>query len=142
MRPFALLSLALVLPGCLSGGGWCGADETCEPTPDPCEGQCVPFVGGGWSPVLVLAAEGAASVRCPEVAPFEAMSSTAPPVTACGVQEADGACSEGYVCLPPPGEWATCVVRDGTHDCPPPFPVLTASDSPVTICCLSTDGPA
>ena len=141
MRPFALF-FALVLPGCFSNEEWCH-DATCSSAPDPCEGQCVPFVGGGWAPVLALATEGAASVRCPEVAPFEAMSSAAPPVTACGVQAAEGACSaEGYVCLPPPGEWATCVVRDGAHACPAAYPAPMPADSTVTLCCLSAAGPS
>lgn len=141
MRSFAILAL-LVLPGCFSPP-WC--DPSAGPcsapvAPDPCEGECKPFIGGGWEPVLVAEAPGA---HCPtEVAPFEAMSSAAPPVTACGLQEEDGDCAApGFVCLPAaPAPWAVCVVQNGAHECPSPYSDPVEVDSDVTLCCLAPPG--
>lgn len=138
------VAFALVLQGCFEKDL---CDEACPPpAPDPCEGQCAPFVGGEWEPVLVASASTAPAPPCPpDVAPFETMRSTAPPVTACGVHEEDGACSSpGYVCLPSaPPPWSVCVLRDGDRGCPEPYtaPVDVDADSGVTtVCCLAPAG--
>lgn len=128
--------------GCFSAGNYC-EEGPCPPvSPEPCEGECAPYIGGGWSHVLVAEASGA---HCPvDVAPFEAMSSPAPPVTACGLQEEEGSCgARGFVCLPPaPAPWSVCVIRDGAHGCPSPYPeeVDTGAQLDVTICCLTPTG--
>lgn len=139
MRYLALV-MGFALPGCFTQGPWCDTNEAPCPSasPDPCEGQCVPFVGGGWDPVLVVGAR----QTCPEEAPFEAMSATSPPLTACGVQEADGTCSSaGYVCLPSSPAWAVCLVRDGQHVCPSAYREPFETGMAVTICCLATEEP-
>jgi hypothetical protein len=134
---YSVLLVAL-LPSCLVPD-WCEK----KPCPPPsaegtCEGQCAPYIGVGWWPAIV--AEGAA--HCPPEAPFAALASDSPPLLACGVQEATGACSSpGFVCLPstlPP--WTVCVVRDGQHACPGPYPDRRAAESEVTICCLALAG--
>lgn len=127
MRYF-LVALALIQAGCFSGG-WC-REGKCEAPPTDCEGACVPFVGGGWSPVLVRESPD----HCPDVAPVAAMRGTT--LTACGVQVVDGACEVGEQCLPDEPEWTACVLRDGEHACPDPYPRLTPSgDATVTLCC-------
>lgn len=142
MRTLALLvMIAVSAAGCFSRDTLC-REEACPPPPlDPCEGQCAPFIGGPWSFVLV-ATDASTPPRCPlDVAPFEAMRSTAPPVTACGVHEEDGACSSpGYACLPPaPPPWSVCVIRDGAHGCQAPYsvPVEVEADAGATVCCLA-----
>lgn len=135
MRVLALAVIAAVTVGCFSGDNLCRGDPCpAGAMPNPCEGQCAPFVGGGWSPVLV-AEDGAA--HCPAVAPFAALASDAPPMVACGVQEAPGACSSpGFVCLPstlPP--WTVCIVQYGEHVCPEPYPATLSADG-VTVCCV------
>lgn len=136
----ALLSLLCTLCGCFSYGGVCDRDHCPPPAADTCEGACVPYIGGGWSPVLVPAAT--RRTHCPEAAPFEAMSSAT--ITACGVQEAPGSCSsQGYQCLPEDPAWLVCVVRDGAQPCPSPYPVdVAVPDAHVTLCCPREAPPA
>lgn len=143
MRPFALsVVLAASAVGCFAEDYFC-RKEPCPPVaPELCEGPCAPYVGGVWSAVLVASAD-TVPPPCPvQVAPFETMSSAAPPVRACGVQGDDGACSApGFVCLPPvPPPWVVCVLRDGSHVCPAPYPAAVEVDSGVTVCCLSPSG--
>lgn len=143
MRRFALsVVTASLAAGCFVGDDHCRS-SICPPlAPDPCEGPCAPYIGGEWSAVLAASAD-TAPPPCPvEVAPFETMSSSAPPVTACGVLAEDGACSaRGFVCLPPvPPPWAVCVLRDGLHPCPDPYPARVEVDSAVTVCCVAPPG--
>lgn len=135
----AALSLVCFLCGCFGYSGVCDLDN-CPPPADTCEGVCVPFVGGGWSPVLVPASSTRA--HCPEAAPFEAMSSTT--ITACGVREAPGTCGDqAFACLPEDPAWTACVVRDGAHDCPSPYPLaIDVPDATVSLCCPRDTPPA
>lgn len=106
------------------------------PVPDACEGVCAPFVGAGWSPVLV--ASSSPRARCPAVAPVEAMSTSS--LTACGVPEGDGDCNDGLVCLESEPGWTTCVVlRDGTPECPMFYETLVTQEDGVTLCCPSEE---
>lgn len=128
---WTLLPLLAFLPACFDAAPAC-LEAPCPPMPaDTCTGQCAPYVGGGWSPVLVADAP-----DCPAEAPFAALSSDAPPLLACGAATLPGACSApGYVCLPPSlPPWTVCVVRDGRHDCPEPYPDGTGAEG-VTVCC-------
>ena len=135
-----LFVFAFGLPGCFSYDQ-CNI-ETCPPPAavDACDGTCVPYVGGGWAPVLIPAS--AARAHCPEAAPFEAMSSST--VTVCGVQSAPGECSsQAYQCLPDAPAWQACIVRDGAHPCPSPYPVDVAiPDASATLCCPREAPPA
>jgi hypothetical protein len=138
MRRF-LVMIACSLTGCLVNGATCD-EEPCllAPPAAPCEGQCAPYIGGEWSPVI--AAEGAAT--CPPEAPFATLASDAPPLVACGAPIAPGECSSpGFVCLPPTlPPWTLCVVWDGQHACPGPYPESIEADG-VTVCCLAEQPP-
>lgn len=136
----AILLFGVAMVGCFSSNT-CAEGRPCEPVGiDVCEGTCVPWVGGGWEPVLVASSR-PPRPRCPEVAPFEAMSSTS--TTACGLQEAPGECSqEGFVCLPSAPPWLVCIVRDGAHDCPGTYPDALEVIDGITLCCPREDPPA
>jgi hypothetical protein len=139
-RVFVLLS-ALVL-GCFSYGEYCES-EPCPPPPaaETCAGRCAPFIGGGWEPVLVSASTSRTRAPCPSSAPFEAMSS-ASAVTACGVQADEGECPSGWICLPEEPAWSACIVRDGAHACPEPYPdAVDVPDEPITLCCPDEQNP-
>lgn len=125
---YLLFALGLSLSGCFAGG-WC-RDGLCEPPPADCDGTCVPFVGGGWSPVLVRQF----TSTCPDVAPVAAIRARS--LIACGAQVEDGACEAGEQCLPAEPDWTACVLRDGEHACPAPYPRPAMSPDPaVTLCC-------
>lgn len=140
MRASLLLLFAVALSGCF-------APPTCDPAvmscmeaaSETCAGQCMPYVSGLWSPVVI--AQGAVTA-CPPDAPFAAVASDDPPLVACAVHEDEGACAApGFICLPdilPP--WTVCVVRDGQHVCPEPYPESVAAGG-VTVCCPGEPDP-
>jgi hypothetical protein len=125
--------------GCFSHHS-CEGVEPCEPPPEvvTCEGVCAPFVGAGWSPVLV--ASSSPRARCPAVAPVEAMATSS--LTACGVPEGDGDCNDGLVCLESEPGWTACIVRDGAHACPTFYEAQVQAEDGVTLCCPAEDPPA
>jgi hypothetical protein len=129
---WAVIFVASSTMGCFVGDN-CEGTAPCAPPapPDACEGQCAPFVGGLWAPVLVAGA--GASVRCPSVAPAEMVSTTT--VTACGVPEADGECDDGLVCLAAEPGWSVCIVRDGAHACPLFYEAPVQAEEGVSLCC-------
>lgn len=136
MRTFPLFFfvVAAALPGCFVPPG-CNPEATScvEPAATGCDGQCMPYVGRLWSPVVIGQGE---VTNCPPQAPFAALASDNPPLVACAVLGDEDACATpGFVCLPdilPP--WTVCVVRDGPHACPEPYPEgITAGG--VTVCC-------
>lgn len=118
--------------GCFSGS-FCLESEGCDTPAPSCEGQCVRFVGGAWAPVLASTSAG----ECPDVAPFAVMQSSA--AIACGVQEADGACEEGFACVPSAPAWVACIARDGAHPCFEPYSVDV--DVPEASLCCPEDEP-
>lgn len=132
-----LIPLLFTLPACFDLPAVCDAPPCPAAPMSSCSGQCAPFAGGPWAPVLVADAP-----SCPAEAPFAALALDAPPLLACGAPTQAGDCSTpGYVCLPassPP--WSVCVVRDGAHPCPTAYPVALASGE-VSICCPA-DAPA
>ena len=133
----ALMSVlgSVVVVGCFSGNT-CLEVGCKQRESEPCEGSCVPFVGGAWNLVLVSSLP-----HCPEAAPFATMSSSSPPVTACGVQEEAGECGAGYVCLPFQPGWTACILRDGEHDCPDAYSESVEVPE-VSLCCPSDEPPA
>lgn len=133
--------LTCTVLGCFSPN-FCETADPCPPPPatDGCEGGCVPYLGGAWAPVLV--AQSSPRPSCPKEAPWETMGSEAPPITACGVQEADGECSSaGDVCLPAELGWTACVLRDGAHPCPWPYEQRVDQPDPTTTLCCPSDEP-
>ena len=134
----AVLLLASCSLGCFSRKR-CQSEEACPPPePDACEGVCAPFVGAGWSPVLV--ASSSPRARCPAVAPVEAMATSS--LTACGVPEGDGECNDGLVCLESEPGWTACIVRDGAHACPTFYEAQVQAEDGATLCCPAEDPPA
>lgn len=136
---WAVVLLASASMGCFSGGT-CEGEGPCSPPPatPSCEGVCAPFVGAGWSPVLVASSSPRPS--CPAVAPVQAMSTSS--LTACGVPEEDGDCNDGLVCLASAPGWSPCVVlRDGTTQCPTFYEDLVTREDGVTLCCPSDEPP-
>lgn len=117
--------------GCFSYGDVC---ESC-PSTRPCPGACVPYVGGGWMPVLVSSSPAHTPPPCPSVAPYESMTSSSPPLTACGVQATDGVCDDGLECVPAVPEWISCIVRDGAHPCPTGYTAVAVDMPDESLCC-------
>lgn len=133
----SVMMIAASTAGCFSDDNQCQA-HPCPPSAEElCQDDCVPDLGSLWSPVIVASATRGAPPYCPAtIAPWEAVASKDPPVRACVAPEVDGACSAaGYMCVRVPALWSACVIRDGAHECKPPYPVPIVVDSPVTICC-------
>lgn len=141
MRRALVFLLPLSCSACFSYTALCH-DESCPPpADDTCDGVCVPYIGGGWSPVLVPATASTARATCPAAAPFEAMNTTS--LTVCGVQPQGTCSSSAFACIPDEPTWRACVVRDGAQSCPSPYPLeVSVPGVDVTLCCPSDLPPA